>query len=72
MAKPGSITEYIRDRQLLPAAEIDRLVAATPTAPLTQRDFVRLGFSSWAGWLNSICTPVRDSGTDPQLLLAIM
>ena len=31
VARPGSITEYIRQRGLLPSEEIDRLVAQVPT-----------------------------------------
>jgi hypothetical protein len=31
VARPGSITEYIRERGLLPSEEIDRLVAQVPT-----------------------------------------
>jgi hypothetical protein len=31
VARPGSITEYIRQRGLLPLEEIDRLVAQVPT-----------------------------------------
>lgn len=30
-AKPGSITEFIRERGLLPPAEIDRIIATAPT-----------------------------------------
>jgi hypothetical protein len=30
VARPGSITEYIRQRGLLPSEEIDRLVAQVP------------------------------------------
>ena len=45
--KPGSMTEYIREKGLLPSREIDRLIAATPTEPLTQADFERLGCCNW-------------------------
>lgn len=38
------MTEYIRDEGLLSAHEVNRLIAVTPTAPLTQADFQRLGF----------------------------
>ncbi len=69
--KPGSMTEYIRDEGLLPSGEIDRLMAATPTEPLTQADFIRLGFNNWQDWLDSICNPVPSGCSDDQLLLAI-
>ena len=52
------MTQYIREQGLLPAAEIDRLIAATPTHPLGQDDFNRLGFPNWKAWLDSILTPV--------------
>lgn len=57
VAKPGSMTEYIRQKRLLPSEEIDRIIAATPTQPFTQADFERMGFSNWQQWLNSICYP---------------
>lgn len=50
--KPGSMTEYIRDKQLLPAAEIARLIEATPTEPLYVHQIV-----SWQAWLHEICHP---------------
>lgn len=53
--RPGSMTQYIRQKGLLPSDEVDRLIAATPTEPLTQNDFERLGFNNWQEWLVSIC-----------------
>jgi hypothetical protein len=53
--KPGSMTEYIREKGLLPGEEIDRLIAATPTRPLTQADFNVLGVSNWQDWLTKLC-----------------
>lgn len=50
--KPGSITEYIREKRLLPPEEIDRLIAATPTRPLTKDQI-----SDWQTWLRSITEP---------------
>jgi len=67
--KPGSITEYVREQGLLPSEEIDRLIAATPTEPLTKADFLRLGFSSWEQWLDSICRPIPLGCEEDQLLL---
>lgn len=57
VAKPGSMTEYIRDKELLPTAEIDRLIRITPTQLLTQDDFLMLGHSNWKDWIESICYP---------------
>ena len=54
LAKPGSMTEYIREKNLLPATEIDRLIAATPTGTFTKDDFARLGHNGWQDWLRSI------------------
>ena len=53
-ARPGSMTEYIRERGLLPSSEVDRLKAATPGQPFTQADFLRLGFTNWQDWLKAI------------------
>jgi hypothetical protein len=53
-ARPASITEYIRAKSLLPACEVERLIAATPTRKFSKADFDRLGFSNWQAWINSI------------------
>ena len=53
--KPGSMTQYIREKGMLPSAEIDRLIAATPTQPLSQADFETMGFANWQDWLAKIC-----------------
>jgi hypothetical protein len=52
--KPGSMTEYIRSKGLLPAEEIDRLIELTPTEPLSKADFDRLGFNGWQDWITSL------------------
>ncbi len=52
IAKPGSITEYIREKGLLPSLEVDRLIAATPTHHLFQKDI-----TNWQDWLQEICYP---------------
>jgi len=65
------MTEYIRDEGLLPAGEVDRLIAATPTAPLTQADFERLGFANWRDWLDSIPGQAPCRCNHRQLLLQI-
>lgn len=50
--KPGSMTEYICDKGLLPAQEINRLIAATPTRPLRNHEI-----TDWQTWLQSITNP---------------
>lgn len=47
--KPGSMTEYIREKALLPSAEIDRLITLTPTQPLLAGDI-----PDWQSWLAAI------------------
>lgn len=69
-AKPGSVTEYIREKNLLPSEEIDRLIAATPTQPLTLEDFQVLGYSNWQEWLEAICNAEAEAKTDMQACLA--
>ena len=58
---PASMTEYIRQKGLLPSVEIDRLIAATPTQVLTAADFEKLGFNNWTDWLESILNPEDDA-----------
>lgn len=55
--KPGSMTQFIRDKGLLPCDEIDRIIAATPTAPFSRDDFARMGFANWQDWLAAIIHP---------------
>jgi hypothetical protein len=57
--RPGSMTEYIRQKELLPSDEIDRIIAATPTQVFSQEDFTRAGIGSWQDWLASICEPTQ-------------
>lgn len=52
--KPGSITEYIRQKKLLPSEEIDRIIAATPTGSLSQADFEAMGVKDWDEWIRNI------------------
>jgi len=49
--KPGSMTEFIREKQLLPAADIARLIEATPTETLTAET---LGASDWQAWIHGL------------------
>jgi len=55
--RPGSMTQYIREQGLLPEAEIDRIIQATPTHIFSQADFIRAGFAGWQEWLSAICEP---------------
>ncbi len=55
----------------LSSEEIDRLIAATPTEPLSQAHFERLGLNNWQEWLDSICSPIGHGCHDGQLLLQI-
>lgn len=75
IAKPGSMTEYIREKNMLPSEEIDRLIAATPTQPLTQADFDVLGHANWQDWIDSICYPKPEpeiaEPVTPELILAV-
>ncbi len=54
VAKPGSMTQYIRAQGLLPAAQVDNLIRLTPTCQLTQSDFARDGVKNWAEWVDNI------------------
>jgi hypothetical protein len=47
--RPGSMTEYIRQKGLLPSDEIDRIIAATPIRPLKKDEI-----PDWQTWLQSI------------------
>lgn len=66
-AKPGSMTEYIRRKGLLPSEEVDRLIAATPLNLFSKGDFERLGYSNWEEWLQAITDPAP-AVSDKQLL----
>lgn len=47
--RPGSMTQYIREQGLLPAAEIDRIREATPTRPLSAGEI-----ENWQAWISAI------------------
>jgi hypothetical protein len=64
------MTQYIRDKGLLPSDEVDRLITSTPTEALTQDDFERLSFN-WQDWFDSICSHVRSGCNDDQPLLQL-
>lgn len=50
-AKPGSMTQFIRDEGLLPAAEVDAIAAATPTHYLYKGDI-----PDWQTFLHDLTT----------------
>lgn len=52
IAKPGSMTQFILERGLLPSAEVARIIAATPTGELSRHQI-----SNWQDWLNDILNP---------------
>lgn len=54
--RPGSITEYIRQRGLLPSEEIDRLIAEVPTAIISQQEAFAHGekIPTWAEFLSAV------------------
>jgi hypothetical protein len=55
LKKPGSMTEYIREKGMLPGAVIDALIEHTPTRYFTKADFEREGITDWQDWLNRLC-----------------
>lgn len=55
--RPGSMTEFIRERRLLPPDEIDAIIARTPTRLLTHGEV-----ESWQGWLSNFFAPVATDG----------
>lgn len=54
--KPGSMTEYIREKNLLPAHVIDAIREATPSKPLLNGEI-----AGWDDWLNQIIEPHRNA-----------
>lgn len=65
--RPGSMTQYIREKGLLPSAEIDALILATPTTYATAESFEAQGIVSWQDWLDRvIAAAVATPGTDEQ------
>jgi hypothetical protein len=61
--KPGSMTEYIREKQLLPGAIIDALIEHTPTRYFTAADFEKEGIKDWQDWLNRLCDKAIEQAT---------
>ena len=52
--KPGSMTEYIREKGLLEGELIDALITLTPTHHFTAADFERDGLAGWQDWIRRI------------------
>jgi hypothetical protein len=65
VAKPGSITEYIRQRGLVPSEEIDRLVAQVPTQIVAYQEAFAQGeeIPTWDQFLWSLND---DSESEPE------
>jgi hypothetical protein len=58
--KPGSMTEYIRQEGLMPEAEIEALIAATPQCHFTAEEFAKLGIAGWQEWIECVCKRARE------------
>lgn len=54
-ARPGSMTEYIRQKGLLSENEIDRIIAATPTKPLKKGEIF-----NWQSWIQSVINGIPE------------
>jgi len=65
--KPGSMTEYIRDKALLPPAQVDALIELTPTTPIEQADFQRQGLRNWSDWVDRIIAQSAQTSNHQQL-----
>lgn len=61
--KPGSMTQYIREKRLLPAEEVDRLISSTPTHTFTRDDFAQMGITNWQEWIQRITTTPAQEGS---------
>ena len=65
VAKPGSITEYIRQRSLLPSEEIDRLVAQVPTQIVAYQEAFAQG-EEIPTWEQFFCSLNDDSEAESE------
>jgi hypothetical protein len=65
VAKPGSITEYIRQRGLLPSEEIDRLVAHVPTQIVAYQESFAQG-EEIPTWDQFFCSLSDDSESESE------
>jgi hypothetical protein len=59
--KPGAMTDYIREKGLLPAEQIDRLIALTPTSYIKRDDFTAAGITDWQDWINRIIAQSKEA-----------
>jgi hypothetical protein len=59
VAKPAAMTDFIREKGLLPSDLIDALIAITPTETFTKADFVESGISDWSEWLRRTIAAAR-------------
>ena len=59
--KPGSMTEYIREKGLLGSRLIDRLRELTPTEPFTKAEFEELGHTNWQEWIADIVRRAKEA-----------
>ena len=48
---PGSITEYIKQKELLPVDQVNKVIAAVPTVAFTKDT---LGFDNWSDWITKL------------------
>jgi len=67
VARPGSITEYIRPRGLLPSEEINRLVAQVPTQIVAYQEAFAQG-EDIPTWEQFFCSLSDDSESEPERL----
>lgn len=68
--KPGSMTQYIRENEMLAHDEIERIITATPVHSMSQDDFNKQGFASWKHWLHHVINPTAKL-SDEELLALI-
>jgi hypothetical protein len=54
VAKPGSMTEYIRTKGLLPEKQVANLIRLTPTTQIVQAEFEAKGIKNWGEWVDRI------------------
>lgn len=66
-SRPGSMTQYIRTRGLLPADEIDRLTRAVPTEIMRRNEAHAAGrpVESWTQFFNRILAPSANASITP-------
>ena len=64
VARPGSITEYIRQQGLLPSEEIDQLVAQVPTQIVAYQEAFAQG-EEIPSWDEFFCSLADDPEPEP-------